>query len=225
MKQYITILLVVIILVIIILHFNNKKEHYALSTSLDVDKINETVKQYYYNKDNREIESINIKNDIELLNKTLSQWLIEFKYPVGSFYVQYADINENYDPQTERLFPADKSPAQLFGGKWEDQWPDEGIFFRTGGTLSQENRLLGLQQWAVKNMYGWTSWAQADNDAPLRGNTGVFTTKDVKPGMCDDRDGIDNGGSNNFDSSRMVISSTGETRVKNRLIKVWRRIS
>ncbi len=224
MKQYIVILLAVIILIMLIYHSNNKKEHYDISPTLDIEKLKETVRQYYYNKDNRQIESINIKKDIEILNKSLSQWLIQFKYPIGSFYVQYADLNENYDPQSERLFPLDKSPAQLFGGRWEDQWFNDGIYFRTGGTLSQEGRNLGEQQWALKNLYGWTSWSQANyvnHDSP---RNGVFSKIKVSSGATDDGGGWDTGSYNDFDSSRLVTPSIGETRVKNRLIKVWRRV-
>jgi hypothetical protein len=225
MKQYIIILVVVIILVIIIFNLNNKKEHYVISPTLEVDKINETVRQYYYNKENRQIENINVTKDLEIIDKTLYDELVEFKYPVGSFYVQYPDINANYDPQSELLFPIDKTPEKLFGGKWEDNWWEDGIFFRTGGTLSQENRNLGLQEWAVKHMYGWTSWAQPHYSEPSENLRGVFTTKDQKEGRTDGGGGgNDNGGSNTFDSNRMVLSSAGETRVKNRLIKVWRRI-
>ncbi len=225
MNQKIIILIVVIILVIIILNLDNKKEHYVISPTLEVEKLNETVRQYYYNKQNREIENINVTKDVELLNKTLYTELVQFRYPVGAFYVQYSDINENYDSQSERLFPASTSPAQLFGGKWDDQWANEGIFFRTGGTLSQENRLLGLQEWGLKNMYGWTSWAQSNYGGVGNALAGVFVEYQQKGGSTDDGYGNDNGGSNKFDSQKMALSSLGETRVKNRLIKVWRRVA
>jgi hypothetical protein len=225
MNQKIIILIVVIILVITILNLDNKKEHYVISPTLEVEKLNETVRQYYYNKQNREIENINVTKDVELLNKTLYTELVQFRYPVGAFYVQYSDINENYDPQSERLFPASTAPAQLFGGKWEDQWPNEGIFFRTGGTLAQENRSLGLQEWGLKNMYGWTSWAQSNYDGIGNALAGVFVEYQQKSGKSDAGYGDDNGGSNKFDSQKMALSSLGETRVKNRLIKVWRRVA
>jgi hypothetical protein len=221
MKQYIVILIVVIILVIIILNLDSKKEHYVISPTLDIDKLNETVRQYYFNKENREIENINVSKDVELLNNTLYDELIQFKYPIGSFYVQFGDVNENYDAQSERLFPIDKSPAVLFGGKWEDQWSNDGVFFRTGGTLSMENRNFGRQDWAVKNLYGWTSWAQANSTNPELNRTGIFKLFENKGGKCDNGGGNDRGGNNIFDS----LGSTGETRVRNRLIKVWRRIS
>jgi hypothetical protein len=227
MKQKIIILIVVIILVIIIFNLDSKKEHYVISPTLDVDKLNETVRQYYYNRENREIENINVSKDIELLNKTLHDELIQFKYPVGSFYVQFGDTNQAYDPQSNTLFPVDKSPEKLFGGKWEEQWRNDGIFFRTGGTLSMENRQYGRQDWAVKNLYGWTSWAQAHNGAEDNKRSGVFKGWDVKTGRTDGGNGRDKGGSNVFDSSKMGSSaaSSGEVRLRNRLIQVWRRIS
>lgn len=221
MKRYTIILVVVIILVIIILNLDSKKEHYVISPTLEVDKLNETVRQYYYNRENREIENINVSKDVELLNNTLYDELIQFKYPIGSFYVQYPDKNENYDAQSERLFPLDKSPGVLFGGKWEDQWGNDGVFFRTGGTVSMENRSYGRQDWAVKNLYGLTSWAQANNSSLGANLSGVFMSFDQKDGGCDDGAAHDKGGSNVFDS----LGSNSETRVRNRLIKVWRRIS
>ena len=226
MKRYIVILIIVIILVVIIFNFHNKKEHYIITPTLEVEKINETVKQYFYNKENRQIENLNVSKDVDLLNKTLYQELVDFKYPVDSFYVQYADVRENFNPQKEVLFPEDKSPEKLFGGKWKDNFQDQGIFFRTGGKLSQEKRYYGLQEWAVKNMDGWTSWAQAHYTKPDQDLAGVFTKSITITGQCDDGAGDTRGVSNLFDSSRAPVnSSVGETRVKNRLIKVWRRIA
>ena len=225
MKQYIVILLVVIILVICIYHLNNKKEHYALSPTLDIEKIKETVRQYYYNKDNRQIENLNVNKDIELLNKTLSQWLIEFKYPIGSYYVQYPDINQNYSAQTETVFPLDKSPEQLFGGVWDDQHFNQGVYYRTGGTLSQEGRTLGLQDWALKNMYGWTSWSQANYNDFKSPYSGVFSKIATGWGGTEENTGNDRGTYNKFSSDKAISDSyTGEARVKNRLIRVWRRV-
>ena len=227
MKRYIGLIIITIILVIMILKFNDKKEHYIVDPTMDVDKLSQTVRQYFNNRDNREIETINARKDVELLNKSLAKWLVEFRYPVGSFYVQYADINDNYDSQSERLFPVDKSPEQMFGGKWTEQWPNEGIFFRTGGTLSAEKRELGLQEWAVKRMYGWTAWVQANYwnwDNPKANISGVFTGYDSKDGPAEAGDDHDRGGETKFDSSIQALPSDYETRVKNRLIKVWRRV-
>ncbi len=215
-------------MVIIILNLDSKKEHYVISPTLDVDKLNETVRQYYYNRENREIENINVSKDVELLNKTLYNELIQFKYKVGTFYVQFPDREQSYSAQSDTLFPVDKSPEALFGGKWEEQWGNDGIFFRTGGTLSMENRELGRQDWAVKNLYGWTSWAQGNNDNFDLNRGGVFKKPDQKNGRCDDGAGHDKGGYNVFDTQnqgQINSSSSGETRLKNRLIKVWRRIS
>jgi hypothetical protein len=224
MKRYIGLIIITIILVMLILKFNDKKEHYIVDPTMDVDKLSQTVRQYFNNRENREIETINARKDVELLNKSLSKWLVEFRYPVGSFYVQYGDINENYDAQSERLFPVDKSPEQMFGGKWTEQWPNEGSFFRTGGTLSQQNRILGLQQWAVKRMYGWTSWVQANRDNHRGSIGGVFSNIDLTRGGTDSNRGGDNGGEIKFNSGLQSIPSNFETRVKNRLIKVWRRV-
>ena len=68
-----------------------------------------------------------------------------FVFPIGSFYVQYPNANNNTDTIA---FPVSTRPATLFGGTWAEQWGNEGITFYTGynGYDTEQTRVDGLQQ-------------------------------------------------------------------------------
>lgn len=119
-------------------------------------------------------------------------------WPIGSYYTQYPAANSNDDAVE---FPVSERPATLFGGYWEEQWPTESVFFRTRGTLSEAERVDGLQ-----------------NDVlPIHSHA------------LSNRAFYSGGGSYNaaYTPSTHIDANNkaSEVVVRNRRIKVWRRIA
>jgi hypothetical protein len=120
----------------------------------------------------------------------------------------------------------------LFGGYWQEQWGDVSIFFRTAGRLSNENRVDGFQNYATKRMKGDTSTSQPNKDSVATGNNGIFDSFTYSYNI-----GTDSGGGTDeltrtyFDLEKYYTDASGvshvsnlETRVKNRIIKIWKRV-
>ena len=139
--------------------------------------------------------------------------------PVHGFYVQYPDADSN-DPAT--AFPVAGSPAALFGGTWEAKWNTEAVAFRTQGDPFV----------AETETAGRTNGLQADQS---QGH--YHSGHPSSSGICHlthGSGGITMGPGTNYTN----IASTGaevtngthgaprvgyETRMKNRLIIVWKR--
>ncbi len=155
------------------------------------------------------------------LDESKLQAIIDLVYPVGSFYMQFPDANSN---DLSIAFPAKFSPAQLFGGTWEEQWPNESVFFRTGGARSNEARSSGLQDYATKRLTGYTPWFQVDYNHRGGGRDGVFGKHENRGGGTDSGNSGDTTTRAFFDSNNQSLSSDTETRPRNRLIKVWKRV-
>lgn len=142
-----------------------------------------------------------------------SKWIPTSGMSVGAFYVQYPDESSNDDAIE---FPLSQRPASLFGGTWAEQWATESIYFRTRGALSDSGRTNGKQEDAI----------QVHRHQRLP--SGAWTY-DMSPGVV----WMGNGGSNPNTTSTGTTtgdqatgrSSSNETRVVNRRIKVWKRIA
>jgi hypothetical protein len=156
-------------------------------------------------------------------------------FPVGHNYIQYPDDASNTDSVE---FPTSQRPATLFGGTWEEQWNTESVFFRTGGTNSNDGRSNGLQQ---DQLQRWTGELYTTStgtsvqwlvDSTVPQVTGAFPnyTRAGSALNCA------NGGSFSmfagiaFDSAnssnaRVSGTTSAETRVTNRRIKVWKRVA
>jgi hypothetical protein len=114
----------------------------------------------------------------------------------------------------------------MFGGDWQEQWPDESIFFRTRGPEAKENRVNGFQGDALKMFMGKSAFNQTNRWNPGVGNTGIFGGGVTTMIIGTDADKGDSPGHINFfDSSVQSNMSKLETRVRNRQIKVWKRIN
>jgi len=147
--------------------------------------------------------------------------LIDVVYPVGVFYTQYPDVDSNVETTA---FPTSRSPGTLFAGTtWVEQFTD-GVFFRTKGGNSAESRADGVQDYALKQLTGHTSYVQADYWRRAAGQTGVFAS-----GVDQQTGGTDSGSSSDsvvrsyFDSAIQALPSQTEVRPKNRLMKIWKR--
>jgi hypothetical protein len=223
MNIYIIIFIIIIILFILIsfkTNFNKNNEHYSAESLINIfapckDVVDGTV---YFN-------NLNIDGTLKLGGttvKNMKQYLLDVLFPIGSYYVQYPDKNSSLDYEA---FPIDKSPGRLFGGDWLEQWSEESIFFRTRGPESRENRVNGFQGDAIKMFAGKSAFNQTNLANPGLGNTGIFGGGISTMVIGTDADmGDDVGHVNYFDSSVQSNMSKLETRVRNRQIKVWKRI-
>jgi hypothetical protein len=163
-----------------------------------------------------------VSKDFKIRGKDIKYYAANALYPIGSFYVQYPDKNTN---DLNLAFPEKHSPAVLFGGKWEEQWNGESIFFRTRGvglSYDNENRTKGLQDFAIKQIKGSTDETQMDRWG-ANNPTGVFDTE-YKTVGSDSSTGTDWGIFNRFDNGFQSLVSDKELRARNRLCKVWKRV-
>lgn len=283
MEKYI----IFIILIIFVLIILSKKNENLMIDDLKSNAINTVVGKFITNQKTK-LPNINISSSLKVNNIDFSKLILDFKYPIGSFYIQYPDSNINFSSRGDREvspFPESKTPAKMFGGNWVDMWKNESVYFRTGNgepILNSpafediylcdpgvngycktgadrrfvDSRVDGLQDYAVRDISGWTSWSQGPYgnhdtipygqcitpDGPDRdskcdlestgpkscfGNTGVFTKCEQKEIGTDGGGGDDTGHQNIFDTKEFLkekYTSDNEVRVKNRLIKVWKRI-
>lgn len=132
-------------------------------------------------------EDVNLQTQIDTIMNIL--------HPIGEYYTQYPNpVDGSFDPL--------KTPANLYGGVWEQRFSGEAVFFRTEG--NDENRdSSGIQ-----------------GDEFRSHNHSAYKLIGVW-------DGID---SSTVNSSDMVQTTTftgfsggSETRAINRKIKIWER--
>jgi hypothetical protein len=165
--------------------------------------------------------NLSVSKEFKIRGKDIKYYAANALYPVGSFYVQYPDKNSN---KREEAFPETQSPAYLYGGYWEEQWPGESVFFRTRGMLSGEDRnAKGLQDHAIKKIQGSTSETQTNRWGNSEG-TGVFQGVNFAIVGSDSGTSEDWGFFNRFDNGFQSLVSDKETRSRNRLCKVWKRV-
>ena len=127
--------------------------------------------------------------------------------PVGMTYVQ---------------FPGRSTPASLFGGTWSAIFDNEGIFFRTpGGEATSFGG--GIQQDQMQRITG-----RFDVLKRVPGNTQGMAS--VSSGANYRWSGTDSSNqatnrisldSANSPDARVSSSTSGETRARNRTIRVW----
>jgi len=73
-----------------------------------------------------------------------SSGLINSTHPVGAYYTQYPVVGATTHAA---MFPANRTPAQLFGGTWTERFSGEEVFFRTtGGNADTSGSQLGTQR-------------------------------------------------------------------------------
>jgi hypothetical protein len=222
MNKYIIIFIIIVILFILISFYKKNNEHYSAESLINIfspckEVINGVV---YFN-------NVDIDGTLKLGGtsiKNIREYLLETIYPIGSFYVQYPNKNSNYDSEA---FPVDKSPSRLFGGDWQEQWADESIFFRTRGPEAREDRINGFQGDAIKMFGGKSSFNQTNLWSKKGiGADGIFGGKINTTLIGSDAgNGDDVGHVDYFDSAVQSNMSKLESRVRNRQIKVWKRIA
>jgi hypothetical protein len=172
-------IIIIIILIIIILYIStyvennlNNTEHFAFSDVSNNILFNKITKNYTNNNTYKTVANLKLQGNLTTNEQELSNYIINLKYPVGSYYIQYPENNNNNHWETEDdlkkikdqdlTFPKSKSPAVLFGGKWENIFKNEGVYFRTPGMVANEGRINGYQGMAINNLYGITSLSQTN---------------------------------------------------------------
>jgi hypothetical protein len=182
--MYLKILIIIILIIIITILFlkNSKNEHLNINLTKDnTTKFVNLVKEYNDTQSIRKFSDIQVLNKFMINNVELKDIIINIKYPIGCYYIQYPENNTNLNEQDDlevddmdTTFPLIKSPEALFGGKWEEQYNGDSVFFRTGGILSEDSRLNGIQPYAMKKIYGYTSVAQTNLWNPGFGSQGIL---------------------------------------------------
>ena len=137
--------------------------------------------------------------------------------PVGMTYVQ---------------FPGRSTPASLFGGTWSAIFDNEGIFFRTpgGGATSFGG---GIQQDQMQLVTGSLNSRGTESARPSNqysSYSGAFSRGSTSSGRAYMRtsgnqtviNGVNFSTANSPDA-RVSSSTSGETRARNRTIRVWRK--
>jgi len=228
-----TIIIIIVILLSFILFLNRKKINIK-----NTNKINSSIEPFVNNltapKDIKTLinncnnegnviyNDLTVANNVKIGNKNGDQYIKDYLFPIGSFYVQFAQKNSNI---IFEAFPDSETPEALFGGTWQEQWPFESIFFRTRGTLSNENREDGFQNYALKHLYGHMGWTQTNRWKPGQGADGVFGTNiEIKEIGTDSSTGEVVGHRNVLNISDYYSTSKLETRPDSRLIRVWKKI-
>jgi hypothetical protein len=228
-----TIIIIIVILLSFILFLNRKKVNIK-----NKNKINSSIEPFVNNltapKDIKTLinncnnegnviyNDLTVANNVKIGNKNGDQYIKDYLFPIGSFYVQFAQKNSNI---IFEAFPDSETPEALFGGTWQEQWPFESIFFRTRGTLSNENREDGFQNYALKHLYGHMGWTQTNLWKPGQGADGVFGTNiEIQKIGTDSSTGEVVGHRNVLNISDYYSTSKLETRPDSRLIRVWKKI-
>lgn len=207
-------IILILILIIFILNYKNHNEKFDITK---LDKIQDCA------DNTNTIVFNNIStNNITIDEKELNKYLLDIVYPIGSFYVQFPDISHN---QVSRAFPDDKSPQNLFGGIWELMWDKDAIFFRTEGNNSNVSRdTTGIQPDAMINLTGYTSWTQTNYwSKNVSTSDGVFKNGTTFQKIRTDKGNGDDIGIRNLFELSAGIQTGSEVRVKNRIIRIWKR--
>ena len=205
--------------------FEEDKKTLTLISSNDTATI---ASEVAYNNNNSNLESDNIQdaideivtknsdanNSLQEQLKNLINSLMNKIHPIGSYYIQLSKPDGTFD-DTE-------APSKLWEGTvWKLLYNTESIFLRTEGSLSENGRSNGIQGDAGRNATGGFYLIYAKNNT-----SGVFY----------DADQLGNGsglpdynpywqvGRINMDLSR-AYTTANEFRVRNRLIRIYKRIS
>ncbi|MDK2819198.1 MAG: hypothetical protein KFW21_07115 [Spirochaetota bacterium] len=161
-------------------------------------------------------------NEFTTLAKEKIETFLNLIHPINSTYTQYPD-------ETTGLFDDTETPRSLFGGDWEQIFTDKGIFFRTEGGLSAENRdaSTGIQLDSMQKLTGEFVIRATGVGKLILGSSGILTNTNInitEYGVQEQsnisprqREIV------TLDNSRQARTST-ENRSINMLMKIWKRI-
>ena len=242
--MYLKLIILLILITIIIILTKSKKENFNISKDNRI-KLNNLIKDYNNNETVTTFNNIQVINKFMKNNVELKDIIINIKYPIGCYYIQYPENNTNLQADStnnvsdrDSALPPSKSPEVLFGGKWQEKFIGESIFFRTGGDLSSDSRLNGIQTHAMKNLEGII---KVNKDAYGNDSRDIFNIEDDKEKITMLREDKVSTQSNKYGYGSYLIPiikvdeylfepslqspvSNLELRVRNRIIKVWKRV-
>ena len=208
--------------------FEEDKKTLTLISSNDTATI---ASEVAYNNNNSNLESDNIQdaideivtknsdanNSLQEQLKNLINSLMNKIHPIGSYYIQLSKPDGTFD-DTE-------APSKLWEGTvWKLLYNTESIFLRTEGSLSENGRSNGIQGDAGRNATGkfghnYGSGLMSDTNGAsgvfFGVGGGVYGVGDVQGGQ---KYHI------GLDLSR-AYTTANEFRVRNRLIRIYKRIS
>lgn len=167
------------------------------------------------------------------------EFILNQTYPIGSQYTQYPTANNN-DPDV--ACPISESPAALYGGDWVllqngNIATGGAMFFRTEGGIADETNTRGATPPGMPSGLGspglqYSQMQRITGQFPA-GRTfglnygGAFSGTNfggrVTSGGQENSQG--NFNSANSPNARVSSTTTGETRSKNRIFRIWRRIA
>ena len=131
--------------------------------------------------------------------------------PVGATFIQ---------------FPGEPAPNSLFGGSWSAIFDNESVFFRTpGGEASSFGG--GIQSDQMQRITGHVGRRGMLFGGSPSSQSGALFRDGARKSQAA-LTGEQNNIGISFDSARTArtsSSTSGETRVKNRTIRVWKRTS
>ena len=172
-------------------------------------------------------------NQIVSMN-TLRNALIAERFPLKSYYTQYPVPGQ---ASLAGMFPADRSPAVLYGGTWTECFTDEEVFFKAGVLAAEASRGKKYDKATQSWVDGGTPGIQGDAIQNITGDLTVTyaTVRLTRAGVSlkGESASRDNNTSPSFstnqlqgsitlDASREVPVDT-DNHPKNRLVKVWER--
>ncbi|EKV58135.1 hypothetical protein [Brachyspira hampsonii] len=156
-----------------------------------------------------------IYSEVTNLQEAIESIVLNSIKPIGSVYFQIAKEDGSFDDN--------ESPENLFGGVWELQYADEGIFLRTEGGNSNENRVDGVQGDAIRNMTGTFQYGVQSSANQTNLYSGVlYQGTNLYPVAQTTTSSLYGGGG--FKASNQVPTGS-EVTVINRWMRIHKRIA
>lgn len=210
--------------------FEEDKKTLTLISSNDTATI---ASEVAYNNNNSNLESDNIQdaideivtknsdanNSLQEQLKNLINSLMNKIHPIGSYYIQLSKPDGTFD-DTE-------APSKLWEGTvWKLLYNTESIFLRTEGSLSEEGRSNGIQDYATKRLQGNFYGVETTiGDFGVGGITYITYRQGSAVSSKSNNSSVVPRSYVGIDSNLTSKSSENESRVKNRLIRIYKRIA
>jgi len=156
------------------------------------------------------------------INKKLFETVVrDLSYPIHSYYTQYTD--------NVGSFLTEEEPSQLFGGVWELQFNDKGVFFRTEGTNANESRSSGMQNDVIRNITGKVG--ESDGGTGFvnysSGYNGCFNTSDKTDYFRPTSNYVTlyNRAKYITFNASSIVPTGSENRPINMLMRIWKKVA
>lgn len=156
----------------------------------------------------------NLRTLDELQNK---QDELQKRYMIPPYYVQYPDVNGNFNPNEE---PSNWYKKMYnITTTWQIMFNTESVYFRTEGDLSNVGRVNGIQGDAGRSAFGTVNIADGLNG--FSNPSGVFHTYGASGAQINGISGNRGNTILGIDISR-AYAVASEFRVKNRFVRIYK---